>query len=82
MSTNATYALIGIEKNNDFVLFIGNGTELIANGITILSKEKGNVVLEKKEGKLFLNNEVPVVIKIGNKEKSFKLGNYRTITIN
>tara|TARA_R110001592_G_scaffold88911_2_gene261641 strand:- start:1723 stop:4470 length:2748 start_codon:yes stop_codon:yes gene_type:complete len=82
MSSNATYALIGTEKNNDFVLFMGNGTELITNGITISSKEKGNVVLEKKEGKLFLNNEVTVVIKVGNKEKTFKVGNFRTISIN
>ncbi|MEI6865249.1 six-hairpin glycosidase [Flavicella sp.] len=81
MSSTARYALIGNEKNGDFVLFMGNGTELIANGITISCKEKGNVVLENKNGKLLMNNEVPVVIKFNKKEKSFDSGEFREINL-
>lgn len=80
-STDATYALIGNEKNGDFVLFMGNGTELSANGFSISAKEKGNVVLEQKPGKLSLHNEVPVVIKFNKKEKEFGAGELRIINL-
>jgi hypothetical protein len=80
-SSDATYALIGNKKNGDFVLFIGNGTELSANGFSISAKEKGNVVLEQKPGKLSLHNEVPVVIKFNKKEKEFEAGELRIINL-
>lgn len=79
MASDATYALVGNEKNGDFVLFMGNGTELAANGFTITSAEKGNVVLEQKEGGLYLHNEVPVSISINNKKQTFKVGKMRKI---
>ena len=64
MSSNASYALIGNETNQDFVLFMGNGTQLKAFNYKITSSIKGNVILEQKQGKLYLYNEVPVTISI------------------
>lgn len=81
MSSDATYALVGNEKNGDFVLFIGNGKQLIANGYSISATEAGNVVLEQKQGKLLLHNEVPVSISYNGTEKKFKAGPLRTIVM-
>jgi hypothetical protein len=81
ISINAVYVLVGNEKNGDFVLFLGKGTQLVANGFTITASEKGNVVLEQKEGELFLHNEVPVSIYTKNKETKFGAGDLRTITL-
>jgi hypothetical protein len=79
MSTDAIYALVGNEKNGDFVLFMGNGTKLNTNECAISSTENGNVVLEKKGGNIYLDNEVPVSISFNNKEKKFEVGEYRKI---
>ena len=65
MSSDANYALVGNEKNGDFVLFIGNGTQLEANGIKVSALEEGNVVVEQKDSVWKLHNEVPVVISNG-----------------
>jgi hypothetical protein len=81
MSTDATYALVGIEKNGDLVLFMGNGTKLNANGFSILAQEKGNVVVEQKGGELYLHNEVPVTISFNKKEKKFEVGEIREIEL-
>ncbi|WP_163400066.1 hypothetical protein [Flavobacterium fluviatile] len=77
MSSNAAYALIGTEKNGDFVLFMGNGTELKTKNFTISAKEKGNVVVESKAGKLYIHNEVPVTITHNKEEKQLSVGQYR-----
>lgn len=77
--TDATYALVGNEKSGDFILFMGKGTKLKANGFTLSTAEKGNVVFEKKEGMVSLNNEVPVTISNGEMEKQFKPGEWRQI---
>ncbi|WP_319481332.1 six-hairpin glycosidase [uncultured Draconibacterium sp.] len=81
ISTNAAYALVGNEKYGDFVLFMGNGTTLEANGFTLTTSKKGNVVLEKKNGELFLHNEVPITISFMNSEKKFEVGELRRIEI-
>ena len=81
MSSDASYALVGNEKNGDFVLFMGNGKQLAANGFSISSTEKGNVVLEQKEGKLFLNNEVPVIVSFGKMKKTFESGEMRIVSL-
>ncbi|CAM4273617.1 hypothetical protein [Zobellia nedashkovskayae] len=81
MSSDATYTLVGIEKNGDWVVFIGNGKEVSAKGYTILASEIGNVVLELKQGELLLNNEVPVSIRHKNLEKKFDTGTLRKIVI-
>lgn len=81
-SSNATYAVIGIEKEGDLLLFMGNGTKLQANGYTIAASEKGNVVLELKNGQLSIHNDVPVVISFNQKEKQFDIGALRGIQLN
>lgn len=77
--TDASYALVGNEKNGDFVLFLGKGNRLEANSFIISTSELGNVVLEQKEGELLLHNEVPVVIIHNGVEKDFPIGELRTI---
>ncbi|QWX84984.1 heparinase II/III family protein [Cellulophaga sp. HaHaR_3_176] len=80
-NTDAAYALVGQEKNKDIILFLGNGTELTAKGFKMATNKKGNVVLEIKAGKLFLNNEVPVTIIHDKKEKQFAVGAYRSVQL-
>ncbi len=79
--TDATYVLVGNEQSKDFVIFMGNGTKLEANGYAISTFEKGNVVLEQKNGELFLNNEVPVTISFNNTKKEFEVGEYRKVEL-
>jgi hypothetical protein len=81
MSSNATYALIGREEHGDLVLFMGNGTELQANGYSISAGEKGNVVLAQKGGVLYLHNEVPLSITFDQEEKRFEPGTFRKIDL-
>lgn len=81
ISTNATYALVAREKEGDFILFMGNGKQLMANDYTISTSENGNVVLEQKEGRLFLHNEVPLVILHNKKEKEFNVGSFREVSL-
>ena len=82
MVSDASYALIGNEKNGDWIIFIGNGKEITANGYTVLASEIGNVVLEFKQGELLLNNEVEVTIKQQNLEKKFSAGALRKVELN
>lgn len=79
--TDAAYALVGYEKNDDFILFMGNGTQLKTKEYIISTAEKGNVVLEKREGKLFLHNEIPVTITFDKKVKQFSNDSMRIIKI-
>ncbi|VXB01632.1 heparinase II/III family protein [Maribacter litoralis] len=78
-STNATYALIGKENNRNLVLFMGNGTQLTTKDVTISAAEKGNVVLERKDGKWYVHNEVPVKITIDGVSNDYPAGEYRFI---
>lgn len=80
-STDAAYALVGNEQNGDFVLFMGNGKELVANGYTISASAVGNVVLEKKDGKLMLHNEVPAAITYNGTKIDFGIGTFREISL-
>jgi hypothetical protein len=79
MTSDAALALIGNEMNGDFVLFMGNGTQLKANGLFFATTVKGNVVLEKKKKEIYLHNEVPVIISINNKNIKFEVGEFRKI---
>lgn len=81
ISTNATYTLVGNEQNDDFVLLMGNGTQLEANGYTISAGSKGNVVLEYKDKKLMLHNEVPVEISYKRRKQKFDISSFREITL-
>ena len=82
MSSDAAYALVGNEKNGDAVLFMGNGMLLNANGFSIDAAERGNVIIEQKEGAFYLHNEVPVSITYKEKEKQFEVGEFRMIDFN
>jgi hypothetical protein len=81
VSTDASYALVSNETNEDFVLFMGNGKLLNAHGYSVTSNQKGNVVLEKKDGKLLLHNEVPVVITFDNTQSEFDTGENREVNL-
>jgi hypothetical protein len=81
ITSDATYALVGNERNGDFILFMGNGKQLSANGYTISTGEKGNVVIEQKNGKVILHNEVPVLISFNKKKKKFNSGRSREISL-
>lgn len=81
MSTDAVYALVGNEKNGDFVLYMGNGKQLNANGYSLTASQNGNAVLEFKEGVFTLHNEVPVKITFKNKEVRFDAGELRSISL-
>lgn len=81
MSTDASYTLIGNEKNGDWIVFIGNGQEVTAKGYTILASEVGNSILEFKNGELRLHNEVPLTISHKNSSKKIDTGILRKIEI-
>ncbi|WP_373942894.1 hypothetical protein OEG92_07320 [Polaribacter sejongensis] len=81
MVSDASYALVGEEKNGDVILFMGKGNILKAKGYTISTSTLGNVVLEVKNGQVFLHNEVPVVITQNNIEKKFSAGDFRVINL-
>ncbi len=53
MAATGTYALVGIENENNCVLFLGNGTRLVYKDITISSDSPVNVALEMKDGKWY-----------------------------
>ncbi|PQV48991.1 hypothetical protein CLV33_104198 [Jejuia pallidilutea] len=79
MTTDATYTVIAQEKNDDWVIFIGNGKEVIAKGYTISATTYGNIVLKQQNGQLMLHNEVPVEITQNSKKVKFDVGDYRVI---
>lgn len=81
MSTNATYAVIS-QQGNDFVLFMGNGTSVSANGFSIVAKEKTNAVLEFKNGAYYIHSDKPVRLKAPSKrEIQIKATEYREIKL-
>lgn len=80
IASDASYALVGTEQNGDFILFMGNGKTLKAKGFTMLANETGNVVLEQKQGRILLHNEVPVVITYKGKEERFEVSDLREIS--
>jgi len=61
MSVNGSYAVVS-QLNKDFVLFLGDGTYLKANGFTIETSEKTNAVLEYKNGNYYFTCTKPVII--------------------
>ncbi|MDW5288291.1 six-hairpin glycosidase [Formosa sp. PL04] len=79
MESDATYALVSEEENGDWVIFIGNGKQVKAHGYTITAGEIGNVVLRRENGKLSLDNEVPVKITFKKKSVDFNVDNLRGI---
>lgn len=58
-SVNATYGLVS-ESGDDFILFMGNGTNLSAKGFTLSSDEDVTAVLECKNGTYYFTCDAPV----------------------
>ncbi|MBB5440264.1 hypothetical protein HDC92_003964 [Pedobacter sp. AK017] len=72
ISARATYAVV-TEKNDDYTLFLGNGTELKARGFSITAKEKTSAILTRKNGVYYFTCEAPVSI-TNSKGKELKFG--------
>ncbi|WP_159023908.1 heparinase II/III family protein [Formosa sp. L2A11] len=81
MQTDATYTLIGTEKNGDWIVFVGKGKTIKAKDYTISANAIGNVVLEFKKGQLWLDNDVAVSITKGSSEKAFGVGDFREVEL-
>ncbi len=81
MSSDAAYALVGKEKDGDLVLFMAHGRELKSNECSIVTTEKGHVVLEQKQGKFYLHNEVAATISYKERKKDFEAGAFRMIEL-
>ena len=67
MKVKAGYAVISNEYEGNRTLFIGNGTQLIASGISIQTSEAANVLLEKKQEKWYILTSAPCKIVIDGK---------------
>ena len=84
MSANATYALIS-ETDNDFTLFLGNGTLVSAKGFTIGSKTKTSATFATEGDKLSFTSEAPVKLSVPDIYSSGKIlltaGNIKIIGI-
>lgn len=61
MSSNSTYSVIS-ENGDNFILFMGNGVFIQAKGFTINANEKGNAILEYKNGEYFFTCDKAVTI--------------------
>ena len=65
MSASATYAVIA-EQDYNIVLFLGNGTAIRKNEISIVSGAVTNAVLERKDGRWYYSSDTPVTIILSN----------------
>lgn len=81
ISTNANYAVVANGIHGNFTLFLGDGSQLLANGISINSVNKTNVVFEKKDGDFYLHNIEPIDIVINGKTTNFDAGNLRKVSL-
>ena len=79
ISVNATYAVIAQEKNGDWTLFIGSGKEVSFKDYTVSTSQPGNVVIQQKNGELWLHTEVTIEIEHNGKKQEFEAGNYHRI---
>lgn len=70
ISANATYAVL-TEQYNDYMIFLGNGTEIKAKGFAITAKEKTSAVLTFKNGEYYFTCDAQATI-INKKGKEFK----------
>ena len=68
MKVKANYALISNEYAGNRTLFLGNGTRLVASGITIQTDRVGDVLLEKKAGEWYITSSAPCTVVINGKK--------------
>ncbi len=83
ITTDATYAVVGVISATDFEMFMGEGAtlECAKSKIKIKSDKVGDVLLKKEGNKYTLHNDVPVTITISGKSKSFGVGDLRTVKL-
>ena len=67
IKVKADYPENSNENARNRPLFIGNGTQLIASGISIQTSEAANVLLEKKQGKWYILSSAPCKMVIDGK---------------
>lgn len=80
MVVEATYALI-CEKDNDFVLFLGNGKSIEGKGFKLEANERTNAVLEYKNNEYYFSSEGPLAITLGNKKIEMNKTAYKKIKL-
>ena len=69
MKVKADYAVISNRYAGDNrTLFMGNGTQLIAPGVSILTSVPANVLLEQKQGKWYILSSASCMVVIGGKK--------------
>ena len=69
MKVKADYAVISNRYAGDNrTLFMGNGTQLIAPGVSIRTSVPANVLLEQKEGKWYILSSASCTVVIGGKK--------------
>ena len=59
IDVTATYAVCSVDANGDRLYFLGDGTRLRSSELFIETKQKGNVVAEKKNGQWHVHATVP-----------------------
>ena len=79
MTATATYALVGVGKDDNCVLFLGNGTHLKYNNITLSSDVPVCATLEKKDGKWYVETSGVCSISIGKKKYKMTKAFYRPL---
>ena len=69
MKVKADYAVISNRYAGDNrTLFMGNGTQLIAPGVSIRTSVPANVLLEQKQGKWYILSSAFCTVVIGGKK--------------
>ena len=73
MKVKADYAVISNRYAGDNrTLFMGNGTQLIAPGVSIRTSVPANVLLEQKQGKWYILSSASCTVVIGGKKMKVK----------
>ena len=80
MTTNGTYALIS-QQRKDFTLFLGNGTYLSANGISMMADKPTTATVEYKDGNYYFTCDAPVTLRVHNKEIKIDRMDYKKIEL-
>jgi hypothetical protein len=76
MTSETAYAVIGVEKSGNCVLFLGNGRLLKGTNCSIETSALANAILENKQGKWFYSSSVPCNITISGKTYKLPAANY------
>lgn len=78
-SSQSIYSVIGTEANGNCVLFMGTGTLLSANNVTIKTVRPANVTVEMKQGKWYYTADLACKITISGKIYNLSASGYQLI---